>query len=283
MKIIINGDDFGISAGVNHGIIRAFEDGLLKSASLIANGEAFDEAADYAHIRPDLDIGVHFCLCDEPALTSVSDIYRGAFSGPVLPSRMALAAGLYSGLVSRKALARELLAQAERIRDAGLSITHADSHQYLHLLPGIFPMSLSLCESLGIRFLRSRPADPASFDAGLGRLLQYGMVKAVSGFSRLVHSNRGVRADIPSIGFTYSGGCLTIDRLEKILARFSEKDVVELVLHPGSDHERCREKYGQWAYNWKSDRDLASSPLLAAMLLRLGAQTASFGGIAAES
>ncbi|MBI5844923.1 MAG: ChbG/HpnK family deacetylase [Deltaproteobacteria bacterium] len=281
MKIIINGDDFGITCGVNQGVIRAFEDGLLRSASLIPNGEAFDEAAEYARTRPGLDIGVHFCLCDEPALTSVSAIYRGAFSGPVLPSRAALAAGLYSGLVSRKALALELLAQLERVRDAGLSITHADSHQYVHLLPGIFSMSLSLCERFKVPFLRSRPADPASFDAGAGRLLQYGMVKAVSGFSRSVHSSRGVRVDIPSIGFTYSGGGLTVERLEKILSRFSEKDVVELVLHPGSDHGQCREKYGHWAYDWKNDRDLACSPLLAAMLLRLKAQAASFGGIPA--
>ena len=279
MKLIINGDDFGISTGVNHGIIRAFTDGLLRSASIIANGEAFDEAADYARKHPGLDIGVHFCLCDEPALTSVSAIYRGAFSGPALPSRTALAAGLYSGLVSRKALASELLAQAERIRDAGLKITHADSHQYVHLLPGIFSMSLSLCERLGIRFLRSRPADPASFDAGAGRLFQYGMVKAVSGFSRALNSDQGVRVDIPSIGFTYSGGGLTVERLEKILSRFSETDVVELVLHPGSDHGQCREKYGHWSYDWKNDRDLACSPLLAAMLLRLGAKATSFGGL----
>jgi predicted glycoside hydrolase/deacetylase ChbG (UPF0249 family) len=46
MKVIFHGDDFGLTPGVNHGIIKAFKQGLLTSTSLMAVGEAAEEAMD---------------------------------------------------------------------------------------------------------------------------------------------------------------------------------------------------------------------------------------------
>ncbi|HKS41295.1 MAG TPA: ChbG/HpnK family deacetylase, partial [Blastocatellia bacterium] len=43
-KLIVNADDFGFTRGVNLGIIRAFEEGILTSATIMANGDAFEDA-----------------------------------------------------------------------------------------------------------------------------------------------------------------------------------------------------------------------------------------------
>ena len=51
-RLIVSADDFGMSAGVNAGIIRAHRDGILGDASLMVNGQAFAEAVELARAPP---------------------------------------------------------------------------------------------------------------------------------------------------------------------------------------------------------------------------------------
>ncbi len=60
--LIINGDDFGASRGINRGIIQAHHDGILTSASLLVNGPASIEAAALARQHPGLSLGLHLEL-----------------------------------------------------------------------------------------------------------------------------------------------------------------------------------------------------------------------------
>ena len=46
--LIVNADDFGLSPGVNAGVARTHEQGILTSASLMVRQPAADEAAAYA-------------------------------------------------------------------------------------------------------------------------------------------------------------------------------------------------------------------------------------------
>src|SRR5919106_482074 len=56
---ILNADDFGLSPGINRGIIEAHRDGIVTSASLMAIGDAFEEAVALAHEYPRLSLGSH--------------------------------------------------------------------------------------------------------------------------------------------------------------------------------------------------------------------------------
>lgn len=60
--LIVNADDFGHSAGVNAGIIRGYEHGIVTSASLMVRGEAVDTATEYARRNPGLSVGLHIDL-----------------------------------------------------------------------------------------------------------------------------------------------------------------------------------------------------------------------------
>src|SRR5262249_34645691 len=61
-RVVVNADDFGLCAAVNRAIGRAHEEGVLTSASLLANGPTFDEAVAIARARPSLGVGVHLNL-----------------------------------------------------------------------------------------------------------------------------------------------------------------------------------------------------------------------------
>jgi hypothetical protein len=61
-RLIVNADDFGRSAGINDGIVRCFERGVLASASLMVRWPDAPAAAEYARAQPAFSIGLHIDL-----------------------------------------------------------------------------------------------------------------------------------------------------------------------------------------------------------------------------
>ncbi len=69
-NLIVNADDLGWTAGVNRGIAEAHRNGIVTSASLLANGEEFAEAVELARKTRGLGVGVHLNLSDGPPITA---------------------------------------------------------------------------------------------------------------------------------------------------------------------------------------------------------------------
>jgi adenylyl-sulfate kinase len=115
--LIVNADDFGLSHGVNLGVIRAHEEGVLTSAGLMVRGKGAVEAADYARSTPSLAVGLHFDLGEweysEGSWRERYKLVQGDDHAGALAETMAQLA-LFRGLVGRDP-------------------THLDSHQHLHL------------------------------------------------------------------------------------------------------------------------------------------------------
>lgn len=115
--LIVNADDFGLSAGVNRGIIRAHEDGIVTSASLMVRGPVAEEAAEYGRRSPRLSLGLHLDLGEW--------VYRdGEWTRlyEVLPA--------WDG----ESVLAEICGQVRTFCDlVGRPPTHLDSHQHVHL------------------------------------------------------------------------------------------------------------------------------------------------------
>ena len=60
--LIINGDDFGASGGINRGIVQAHRDGILTSTSLLVDRPASVDAGARARQHPHLSVGLHLEL-----------------------------------------------------------------------------------------------------------------------------------------------------------------------------------------------------------------------------
>ena len=70
-RLIVNEDDFGFTSGVNRAIVKAHTDGVVTSATLMANGAAFREVNGLAKSCPKLSIGCHVVLIEgEPVLSA---------------------------------------------------------------------------------------------------------------------------------------------------------------------------------------------------------------------
>jgi hopanoid biosynthesis associated protein HpnK len=154
-RLIVNADDFGLSASVNEAVVRAHQDGVLTSASLMVNEPGLDEAVELAKANPRLGIGLHLTLLlghsalppeKIPGLVNA----RGEFSRH--PARAGWNYFFQRNL--RPQLRAEIRAQFERFRATGLSLDHVNGHLHLHLHPVIFSILMEDSQELGLRHLR---------------------------------------------------------------------------------------------------------------------------------
>jgi chitin disaccharide deacetylase len=137
-SLIVNADDFGASRGVNRGIIEAHEHGIVTSASLMVDGAAAAEAAEFARGPTDLGLGLH---------VELQRWRRG-----VPPRR---GAALSAAAVRRHAR-RELQRQLERFTLlVGREPTHLDSHQHRHTSPLVQPLFEQKARELEIPLRRT--------------------------------------------------------------------------------------------------------------------------------
>ena len=132
--LIVNADDFGLSEGVNRGIIRAHERGILTSASLMVRYPAAAEAARCARAHPRLSVGLHLDLAEW--------VYRNYEWVPryqVVPPD------------DKAALAAEIKRQLDDFRRlVGKAPTHLDSHQHAHRNEPVLTLLTQAAQQLGV-------------------------------------------------------------------------------------------------------------------------------------
>jgi chitin disaccharide deacetylase len=152
---ILNADDFGLSPGINRGIIAAHREGILTSASLMVVGDAFEEAVALAHAHPSLSLGVHLTLVEGvpvlppqkiPSLVTSDGRFYGSLGTFLLR--------WLGRRIQIEEVQREFEAQIERARQCTIQIDKLDGHMHVHLLPGVFETVLALADHYQIPAIR---------------------------------------------------------------------------------------------------------------------------------
>jgi predicted glycoside hydrolase/deacetylase ChbG (UPF0249 family) len=124
-SVIFNADDFGAAPGINRGIVRCHEAGVLTSTSLMVDGAAAHHAARLARAHPALAVGLHWDLDGTRAPV------------PDLDDASAVRAELERQLVA----AQRLLGRAP---------THLDSHHHVHRRPEVLPHAQAIAARTGL-------------------------------------------------------------------------------------------------------------------------------------
>jgi len=159
--VIVNADDFGYSTTINRAIVTCFDRGLISSATIMANMPGFDEACALAKSRGLTNcIGVHLNLTEGLPLTAA--IQRN-YALCDVSGRFRRHRSRVLSRIDRDMIAAEVSAQIQRCRNAGLPLTHADSHQHVHTEPMVLMAIQPVLKRFGIRHLRiSRNMDSLS-------------------------------------------------------------------------------------------------------------------------
>lgn len=152
-KFILNADDFGMTKDFNRAVLYAYNHGFLKSASLCANGNAFENAVNEILPEcPELGIGVHLNIIEGKPLTpchlltNQNRIFNKGYIELILKSK---------NKEFKNQIEKEFRAQIEKV----LQFTkpdHLDSHVHTHAIPEIFKITLKLAKEYGIPYIRTQ-------------------------------------------------------------------------------------------------------------------------------
>lgn len=153
--LIVTGDDFGLSSGTNHAIIKAHQEGILTSASLMATGRAFEEAVGLARANPGLSVGLHVVLLQGRSVLSHEKIPHLVDPDGNFPNNSFLAGTRYFfSKEAQRELREELRAQIERFLSTGLRLAFLSGHLNVHVHPTVFGILIGLAQEFGIRAFR---------------------------------------------------------------------------------------------------------------------------------
>lgn len=286
-RVIITGDDFGMSVEVNEAVEEAHRRGVLTCTSLVVTGAAVEDAIARARRMPDLGVGLHVALLHAPAalgkeqIADLLDENGRGFGRQVwkIGSRIAL-----SPNVRRQALA-EIRAQCELFRKTGLALDHVDGHKHFHQHPWLLGALIALAPEYGIRAVRL-PREPAfrSWQAaghvGLGRrLVDVAAHWPLLRLMRRMLRSAGIASNDWFFG-KYDGGAIGRDWLLRLLEHLPA-GVSEIGLHPASGS--WPPPYGPPAH-WRVIEELAAlvDPDVMAACRRPGLRLAKFSDLTIE-
>jgi hopanoid biosynthesis associated protein HpnK len=240
-RLIINADDFGLTAGVNRAIVEGHLRGVITSTTLMSNMPAFDDAARLAREHARLGIGLHFNITQGRPVADASRVRsllddRGEFLG----TSTGLLRRAMTGRLNVEEIVIELRAQIEKILSAGLLLTHVDSHKHSHALPQVCDAITTTIKDYGINAVRL-PREHWRFDRNVGSFKLLFQSFGALGISHLCRisaarlRNAGVKTPDAFFGVARTG-CWTKDWLIEMIENLPE-GVSELMCHPGYEDQ----------------------------------------------
>jgi predicted glycoside hydrolase/deacetylase ChbG (UPF0249 family) len=279
-RLIVNADDFGLCARVDAGIVQAHRAGIVTAASLSPVGRAFGSAAAHCRALPALDVGVHLTLVAERPLRAGGSTLTGD------DGRFPAGAGAFlrrwlAGGIRREDLRAEMAAQIERVLSHGVRVTHLDSHQHVHALPGIYDLTHELADRYRIPFVRAPfeelRGNLACAGRGLPRFLGAAALRACWAAARLARPVRQALRPPLFLGFL-DGGRLDSRRLMRLVAALRPGRVYELMCHPGFAPQA--EEIRGWNYRHEAELAALTDPAVRAALTARGVRLCGFAELA---
>jgi dolichyl-phosphate beta-glucosyltransferase len=253
-RVIIHADDYGLAPGVNRAIEEGLASGAVHSASILLGGDHAGPALRWAAAHPEFDFGVHLNLTQgRPVLPPgrVSSLVGpdGRFR-PLLP----LAARVALRRVALHEIEAEWRAQIAAVREAGVLISHLDSHQHVHLIPRVFrgvAVGLASEQHVSLRAMNGPLASQATRPNLKGIALAIATRLSVGRRFRHLVAARG--AGIPLRDRA------TLDALRDTLQNARPGDTIELVVHPGFPDDGLRASGDEYREGREHEQALLTS------------------------
>jgi predicted glycoside hydrolase/deacetylase ChbG (UPF0249 family) len=228
-KLIINADDYGASETVNTAVEELIVAERLGGVSVLANGGAWEAAVAFLRRRSEVSVGIHLNLIEGLPVASPDPLLLSR-AGNFLPRTALLRRWLTHPQAVSHAVEREWRAQIEWLLQAGLRLTHADSHQHLHAFPLAFRIAVKLCRDYGIAALRM----PRERNAIAARQVPAWMLRANLALAQQGTTLGSLRCNDHFLGFKRAGG-YGLTELLADLPQLSD-GVTELALHPSTQN-----------------------------------------------
>ena len=282
-RLIVNADDFGLTRGVNRAIVEASSNGIVTSSTLMANGQAFEDAIAQANSASRLSVGCHAVLVDgSPALggrqaSTLSN--KKAKNGRFYDGLGGFALRAVSGRVDADEIEAEVTAQIRKLQSAGISVSHLDSHKHTHILPQVLRPLLRAARTCGVPAVRN-PFGPVRFSI----VAKYpSLWKRYSQVSVLNRLGSRFRNSVTDAGMLTTDGTVGIvgtgamdDYLFASIVESLPEGTWEFVCHPGYNDAELDRIQTRLRESRAVELQLLTSPQTLELLSRSGVQLISY-------
>jgi hopanoid biosynthesis associated protein HpnK len=285
-RLIVNADDFGFTRGVNAGIVRAYRTGIVTSTTIMANGEAFQNAVELARESPGLGVGCHLTIVGGQPVSDRSGLPSLVDNDGNLPATLTkLMIKLARGSVSTDEIANEFRAQLERVVGAGIQPTHLDTHKHSHTHAKVMEALARVAAEFGIRCVRN-PFEGLFARPRLGSLSKWAYLKqyalsaaiqpGAAQFNRLARAH-GLKTPDRFLGVGMTG---MLDRaaIRSMMESLSE-GATELMCHPGVCDDDLDRAPTRLKREREQELEALSDPGLKRFAAEKGIELISFGGL----
>jgi predicted glycoside hydrolase/deacetylase ChbG (UPF0249 family) len=278
-QLIVNADDFGLTAGVNRAILELHLGGLLTSTTLMARAAATEEAIELARATPSLSVGCHIVLVDgEPVLPPAQlGTLADPNTGRLQPTLGGFLKRLLSGRIRGAEIEAEAAAQIASLQGRGVRLTHVDTHKHTHMFPAVLRPLLRAARAAGIRAVRNPFELGWSVRATPGapwlRRTEVTLLRRLEPAFRRIVAEEGFVTTDGAIGVLATG---TLDAATvSSLLRALPAGTWELVTHPGYNDGDLAQAHTRLLASRETEREA-----LRALRSVTGARLISFADVA---
>jgi predicted glycoside hydrolase/deacetylase ChbG (UPF0249 family) len=288
-RLIINADDFGLTAGVNRAIVEAHQRGIVTSTTLMANSGAFEAATAIA--RADnggrFSVGCHVVLMDGGPLLSPDKVptllvprngatprFRQSLNDFVIAS--------FRHKLNPDEIEAEAAAQLDRLQQAGIQPSHFDTHKHAHMFPAVLRPLLRAARSRGVTAVRNPFGQvwPLPLTSLLRtrqvwkRFAQLNVLRNFAGSFRREVETHGLRTTDGSLG-VLATGVLDMKLFTAIVESVPE-GTWEFVCHPGYNDAELDQVHTRLRQSREQELSLLTSPEARELLQRRGIELISY-------
>ncbi|MCX5665468.1 MAG: ChbG/HpnK family deacetylase [Candidatus Omnitrophica bacterium] len=266
-QLIVTADDLGLTKSINEGIAKACREGIVSSVSVIPAGEAF---ADALKVIKDLalkEVGAHLSLTETKPLLPSSKFYK---------NHNQFFKDIFFGKADIEGFKRELKAQLELLKRSGVKITHINSHEHIHIIPGILDIFISLAKEFNIPAIRYPRGDRAMRLFNISDLYKKSVLSYFSGKIAGPLKKSGLLYADHFLGLLDAGN-LREDRLIEMIGSLKD-GVTELVCHPGFLSPEVMNSY-KWHINAEAEIFALTEPRVKDAIKENGIQLIAYGDL----
>jgi hopanoid biosynthesis associated protein HpnK len=289
-RLIVNADDFGFTPGVNRGIAEAHTQGIVTSATLMANGRAFADAVALAKALPTLSVGCHVVLIDGQPLSDSKQISSLTSSAGQFGNRLkSFAARALTGRLNAREIEAEAAAQIRKLQSAGIPVSHVDTHKHTHLFPSVLRPVLRAARACGVGAIRNpfgprkplRSADLMKRPSLWTRYAEVRLFRALAGKFREAANKEGFVTTDGTFGIVVTGAL--DEQLFRAIAAIIPEGSWEFVCHPGYNDDDLRAANTRLRESRETELQLLTMPEVRELLSRQGIELISYRDLLSET
>jgi hopanoid biosynthesis associated protein HpnK len=285
-RLIVNADDFGLTAGVNRGIVEAHTRGIVTSATLMANGRAFEDALRLTRTVPLLSVGCHVVLINgEPVLEAkqLHSLTSDSPGGPRFRNGLkSFAARALAGRLDPSEIEAEAKAQIRKLQSSGISISQVDTHKHTHLFPAVLRPLLRAARACGVPAIRNpfgprmplKSSDLVKRPNLWKRFAEVRILRTLALKFRDTVKGQGLVTPDGTLGIVVTG---TLDeKLFRSIAAIIPEGTWEFVCHPGYNDDDLKSAKTRLRASRETELRVLTMPQARQLLSQQGIELISY-------